>query len=175
MIKRLLRNLRQKPKAIRDNIALSIAGIFTAVVGSFWLYNFPATHSLEATVEADDAASFSNLFSDFKDQVASLKEATQEEAGQQAMGTLDSSVSRERTDIKEFDPPVSNATTSTTSFGAATSTSPLDFSIESATTATPNNTVNSSSKSPQLEPSQSIRIVTINGSAATSASTTLNQ
>jgi hypothetical protein len=175
MIKRLIRNIRQKPKAVKNNIALGIAGVFTAVVSSFWLYNFPTTHSLKITTEADNMAGFSGLFSDFKDQVATLKESAQEGSNQLATGTPESSVSREQIDIKEFYPPVLNATSSTTTLDTVASTTPFNFPTGSAATGTQQNTVSNEHNSPPGETSRPIRIVTTNNAASTSASTTSGQ
>jgi hypothetical protein len=175
MIKRLIRNIRQKPKAIKDNIALGIAGVFTAIVGSFWLYNFPTTHSLQIATEADETAGFSGLFSDFKDQMATLKESAQESSNQQATGTPESSIFREQIDIKEFYPPVLNATNPTTTLDDTASTTPFGFSTESAATGTEQNTVTDGYNSQPTESSRPIRIVTTNNAASTSASTTSGQ
>ncbi len=68
MIKHLLKNIRKKPKAVRDNIAMGIAGTFTALVFSFWLYNVPEKFS--AIQENDNESSFFSLFSNIKEQAA---------------------------------------------------------------------------------------------------------
>lgn len=177
MIKRLLRNLRQKPKAVRDNIALGIAGVFTFIVGSFWLYNFPATHSLSTALEADDDPAFSGLFSDFKEQVATIKESGQKETENQATGTAESTVTRERVDISEFYPQATRAasvSTTSSSLNTTASSSSFGFSTTSTSQTTQFNT-NTEPYSPPSETARSIRIVTTNSAASTSASTTPGQ
>ncbi len=80
MLKRFLRDVRQKPKGVRDNIALASAAIFTALVFSVWLYHFPSkVETLVAREEAakDDPA-FTSFFSGMKEQLANLQGAKEE-------------------------------------------------------------------------------------------------
>ncbi|MEN9922276.1 MAG: hypothetical protein RL097_553 [Candidatus Parcubacteria bacterium] len=83
MIKRILRNLRTKPKSVRNNIALGIAGTFTALVFSVWLYHFPNKISslteFSQSNKNKNTAEFTDFFGQVKDQIATLNEATENE------------------------------------------------------------------------------------------------
>ena len=75
MIRRLINSLRRKPKAVRDNIALSVAGGATAVVALAWVLITPGNI---ATVVSDvDAApgAFSTLFEQFRNQTAAVSDS----------------------------------------------------------------------------------------------------
>lgn len=71
MVKQLLKDLRKKPKNTRDNIALGVAGFFTGIVAIVWMYHLPSMYS---SVESKDDDSFFGLFSDLKDQLATVEE-----------------------------------------------------------------------------------------------------
>jgi len=77
MIRRLIRNIRSKPKPVRDNIAMVIAGVFTFAVFSVWMYHSPARFvslSGDSTLTPDESG-FSGFFDQVSGQFASLKEA----------------------------------------------------------------------------------------------------
>ncbi len=79
MIKGWIRKIRQKPKHVRDNIALLLALIFTSGVTAVWLYNAPARYSAigekyAETEDAEKSPGFANIFSGVGEQFASLKE-----------------------------------------------------------------------------------------------------
>lgn len=80
MIKRLLKSIRQKPKHSRDNIAFSLAALFSGLIFVVWLYNAPVRHTVIEeryvnTEESDSTSSFSSFFSNFRDQMASIKDS----------------------------------------------------------------------------------------------------
>lgn len=181
MIKRLLRNLRQKPKIVRDNIALGIASTFTFIVGSFWLYNFSAIHGVNTASETKNTPAFSGLFSDFKDQIATIKESAQNELNQQATSTPSFGGSvRERIDIKDLYPPQSNTqmelvSTSTTIRGFQATTSTSSFSYSIASTTTNQQPINTKPTAQPVGAPRSIRIITTDSSTSTSATTTFGE
>ena len=79
MVKRLIRNMRKKPKSTRDSIAFGSAALFAFMVFSVWAYNTPdrlatvTTDSTRSTTnEVAGNAGFSSLFSDLREQVASV-------------------------------------------------------------------------------------------------------
>lgn len=78
MLKRFLRNLRQKPKPVRDQIALGAAGVFTAAVFVVWVYHFPnqiSSQGAEAQKNLEASPGFSQFFSSFKEQFSAAKES----------------------------------------------------------------------------------------------------
>jgi len=84
MIKRLLKSIRQKPKSSRDNIAFSIASLFSGLILIAWLYNAPVRHmAIEERYRETEAesskASFSSFFGNLTDQMASLKDSVSSE------------------------------------------------------------------------------------------------
>ncbi|MBP6881182.1 MAG: hypothetical protein KBC35_01000 [Candidatus Pacebacteria bacterium] len=78
MIKRLIKNLRQKPKSTRDAVALGLASVFTAMVTLVWFYNSPAKMpALGEMVVKEEKPAFSGFFSGFKDQLASVGQSVE--------------------------------------------------------------------------------------------------
>ncbi|MCB9812054.1 hypothetical protein H6778_00125 [Candidatus Nomurabacteria bacterium] len=76
MLKRLIRQIRQKPKGVRDNIALGTAGVFTFLVFTVWLYHAPSRFTSEASLSRDDGtAGFTQIFDTLQEQVANVKES----------------------------------------------------------------------------------------------------
>ncbi|MCA9360726.1 hypothetical protein H6785_01875 [Candidatus Nomurabacteria bacterium] len=80
MIKSLLRNIRQRSKSSRDNIAFSLAALFTALIFTVWLSQAPARyaaidkrHGQSEPSEESRSPGFASFFSDVRKQVASLK------------------------------------------------------------------------------------------------------
>jgi len=93
MIKRLLRNLRKKPKAVRNQFALFFAGtvaVFTAFVWASQLPNRLFLQNDNQTVDENHrrTPSLAELFDVFKKQTAAVKEAVTREGstGQTAVG-----------------------------------------------------------------------------------------
>lgn len=83
MLKRLLINIRQKPKPVRDNIALAIAGVFTAVVCTVWIFNAPSKYSASinnSQSEEDKSPGFADIFSNIGQQFATVKESVVDSA-----------------------------------------------------------------------------------------------
>jgi hypothetical protein len=81
MLKRAIRSLRNKPKTLRNNIAMGVAGLFT--FGVFVVWQLFAGMLQDATpdgvlVQTEDAAGFSNFFDRLGDQAASVKKAFSE-------------------------------------------------------------------------------------------------
>lgn len=148
MLRRLIRNIRQKPKPVRDHIALGVAGIFTALIFTVWLYHTPAKFSSVAEDQkpAEDTSGFADLFGRMKDQWASVKESVPTEA----------EISSETEEQIPVVMPVIEATTSTSSAPTMSVAATSSASEESvATTSAP----------------RAIRIVTVS-SASSTASTT---
>ncbi len=75
MLISFLRHIRSKPKAVRNNYAMLLAGVFTAVVALVWGFTslqMPAV-SIQTTAEETKSAPFANLFGQLKDQLAAAK------------------------------------------------------------------------------------------------------
>lgn len=94
MIKRLVKNIRQKPKSSRDNIALSIAVMVTVFVVAVWLYHAPARYSAieekhESVGEHEAKPGFSTFFDSIKDQVDDVKETVVETGSSSNDKTID--------------------------------------------------------------------------------------
>lgn len=100
MIKRALRHIRQKPKAVRDQYALAIASIFTAIVIMVWLATGVAdTRTDDSTVQAGNTP-FSNLIKQAKDQfVASKASLVETQKAANASSTDDLSTSTSAGDM----------------------------------------------------------------------------
>ena len=81
MLFKILDKLRSKPKAVRDQYSFLIAVTLTFVIGGFWSLSLPERFhlaipgSLAVSTSSAPTAPFSNFFSQFKDQFASVKEA----------------------------------------------------------------------------------------------------
>ncbi|NCT01882.1 hypothetical protein GW766_01345 [Candidatus Parcubacteria bacterium] len=162
MIKRLLRNIRQKPKAVRDNIALGVAGVFTAAVFSVWAYNFPSKVASLASESpanvAEDAVGFTDFFTDIRDQLATLKKAEDEELAIEASSSDTIVVS----DWQEEFRLGFSATT--------TATSTIDIASTTGTEMT--ETVIATDTAAAIETYQPIRIVTTSSTMPIAATTT---
>lgn len=149
MIKRILRNLRMKPKSVRNNIALGIAGTFTALVFSVWLYHFPnkitSLTEFSQSNKNENTAEFTDFFGQVKDQIATLNEATGDE-----VAATTTSVANENDWRKEYTVATSSVelftTASTTMLASSTL---LQEEISSSTVA--------ATSTPTIRP---IRIVT---------------
>lgn len=75
MIRNLLRKARRLPKPVRNRIALSLSGVFTALVGIIWISNisFPNETTIKPLV--DDVPAFSQFLGKISDQVAAAKDS----------------------------------------------------------------------------------------------------
>lgn len=88
MIKKFLIQLRQQPKHIRDNVALIIAGSFTALVGVVWAYQIPNSFkNIEIDQEASPTGAFSSIFDEIQKETDELKALIPEEVGEEAVPT----------------------------------------------------------------------------------------
>lgn len=159
MIKRLLRNLRQQPKGVRDNIALGIAVVFTSMVAFGWLYSLPmrvADRTGAAT--AEEQPGFTALFKGIKDQVAGVKEAITTDV---APASADREVIDEEYQVVMPQAALQkNASPAVTTVAATTTATTTESWQDRATSSTVT-----------LEPVRSIRIVTTNTAASSSTAT----
>jgi len=80
MVKRLLRKIRQKPKGVRDQIAMAVAIVFTGIIFVAWLINTPArfasTTSEGSTADAESGG-FADIFDGFGEAVNRSTESTE--------------------------------------------------------------------------------------------------
>jgi len=77
-MRKFLQSIYRKPKAVRDNYALAVAGLFTALVCVFWV-----TARLQSPIEggaiaSDRTSPFETLIKKSKEQLASVKAAVAE-------------------------------------------------------------------------------------------------
>jgi hypothetical protein len=79
VIRRLLKNLRQKPKATRDSIAFSVAGSFTAIIFVVWLYQLPSRIDQMKSEHEGGQSGFAQLFTSIKDQFGTGEEVVTED------------------------------------------------------------------------------------------------
>ena len=169
MLRSLFLYIRQKPKGVRNQIALAISSVFTGMVALVWLLG--QVDQIGSVTKGEDFVTvpehqmpFSGLFDQLKNQVASVKEA---------MSTTTATSSVETPQVKTEDSSASTmmlspetiassswsvtetGTTSTTS----TSTMPLATTTEAATNTTVSTT-------------PSYRVIQIATSSQTVATTT---
>jgi len=168
MLKKIIKNIRQKPKAVRDNIALGIAGVFTAMIVMVWAIDMPARYSEIQQNQADDeSTSFFNLFSNFKEQLATAEEATPDENATTSTQVI-------KSEIDGQDVPVEDWALQGVSGVGTTSQNRATSSVATATTtaafATSSDTVTNNETNPRA-----IRIVTVNKASTTSTSSTTSQ
>lgn len=80
MLKSALRYIRQKPKAVRNQYALVLASVFTAMIVFVWLASGGSgLQEASTTLKASEGNTpFSNLIKQAKDQFASSKSALTE-------------------------------------------------------------------------------------------------
>ena len=85
MIKRIIRNLRRKPKTVRNQFALFFAGTVTALVAFVWAAQIPdrlLSSSVNDRADSDKykrSPSLTGLFDVFKKQTATVKDAESDE------------------------------------------------------------------------------------------------
>lgn len=100
MLRRFITQLRHKPKAVRDNIALGVAGSMTAVVVLAWVLVTPENISTVASEARKQPGTFATLFNQIKEQTATVvesvtavKTAVDEEVAEEATPVATSSES----------------------------------------------------------------------------------
>ncbi len=160
MIKRLIRNIRRKPKAVRDHIAFGVAGVFTAGVAFIWMYHLPF-HQIDQTTEVTSItkeSGFLSIFDDFKEQFAAVRSSFSSAATSSETEIPDKTPEVVR-EIRELPP----AATTTTHF-VATST----LGVRSAATSS---VLAPSTTAPRVP--RPVKIVTVSA-ASTTATTSEN-
>lgn len=168
MFKKIIKNIRQKPKAARDNIALGIAGVFTAMIAIVWIIDMPARYDkIEQKHANDESPSFFSLFTDFKDQLATAKESTAEAETPTSIRVIETENTHKEVSMDEWALPQA-AGVSTSSTRSATSS---DFTT-STTSVTESGEIDSNASGEISE--RPIRIITINKNSTTSTTTTAN-
>ncbi len=150
MLKQILKNIRKKPKSVRDNIAMSIAGGFTALVAIIWLYNLPTWYSEIEKKHSNnkEAPGFSDLFGDFKEQFANPKKSETDLVENQVESTTSAikvELGNENVPPEDWALPEakdtnrrSPATTTASSIGESSSTSPVTTPAEAEPKTTNN-------------------------------------
>lgn len=97
MSQNIIQKLRQKPKGVRDNIAMSIAGVFTSLVLVVWFIG--STDKLGQVVESskEGAGAFSTFIGHIKGEMASVADSLpdKEEFQKAASSTLQEQVSNQ--------------------------------------------------------------------------------
>lgn len=83
MLRRLILSIRNKPKHVRDNYALGIAGTCTAIVLLVWLYHWPTMMTARSegrihTEEGENTMPLSGFFDQAKEQIATARESLEE-------------------------------------------------------------------------------------------------
>lgn len=87
MIKSFLIKLRQKPKHVRQQVALGAATVFTSIVAIFWLASLPDTVKGISKVVPEGANAFSSFTDKLNDQIQSAKEMSNQIASTTASST----------------------------------------------------------------------------------------
>lgn len=150
---RLIRKIRRQPRHVRDNIALSIAGVFTVLVAALWAWHLPG--SLTSKDETGEQTPFfSQLRSSLEEQMATVRSSVE---SVDATNTPAANTETSATNTRE-----TNFTLSEENKSALASSSAAAVSSSSAARA------NSTSSEPST---RSIRIATTSR-ASSSASTT---
>ena len=135
MLKSVLRYIRQKPKAIRNQYALALASVFTAGVVLIWLASGgPGLGEAGSPQQAAEGNTpFSNLIKQAKDQFASSKEALTK--AEQVASTTPATTAGEMILSSETLEGIDETVWSTSTVVSATSTN-FGFSSGSKITAT---------------------------------------
>jgi predicted PurR-regulated permease PerM len=74
MIKSLLIKLRQKPKHVRQQVALGVATVFTSIVAIFWLTSLPNTVKSISSAVPEGANAFSSFTDKINDEIQTVKD-----------------------------------------------------------------------------------------------------
>lgn len=149
MLKRLIRLARRQPKAVRETIALWVAGCFTFMVVAVWAYHLPSRISESNGVVADEGLGIGRFFSNIKEQMAAATNAA----------------------------PASTTTATTSgqiSFPAGLKVSTTSVSrtpVATRSTTTPTAATSSTEEFVEPEEPRPIRIVTVSGSSTTATAT----
>lgn len=175
MLKRVIKNIRQQPKAVRDNIALGCAGIFTALITVIWLANMPArfTTTEDVLLSTEESSNFSNLFSNLKEQFAAAGESL---SGQDLATSTSSTLATGEVEAEKQNIPVSDWALQEPS-SQQTENQRLIFTTSTTTLATTStstvaNLTPSVASSSESEVAQEVRDLTIKTSEATITATT---
>ena len=106
MVRRWIGSLRNKPKSVRDNVALSVAGELTALVVLGWLFVTPTTVTDVIAKQKRNQALF-QLFGQLRDQTAAVtdsfceaKAVTEEWEDAQASSSTETTVSIEAITVR---------------------------------------------------------------------------
>ena len=78
MFSQWIMKLRQKPKHIKDNIAFSVAGVFTTLVAIVWVMTVPKSFFAGDEIKPEAPRAFTTLINQVKEQVAGVKAAMPE-------------------------------------------------------------------------------------------------
>ena len=78
MIRKWLISLRKKPTHVRERVAMTAAGSFTAVVFVLWIVTAPGQFEKDVSKEGEKPQAFSMFFSQIKEQMAGVKESLPE-------------------------------------------------------------------------------------------------
>ncbi|MEK7639025.1 MAG: hypothetical protein AAB388_02595 [Patescibacteria group bacterium] len=78
MIKSFLQKLRQQPKHIRDQVALSVAGVVTAGVFLVWIVTIPSQLASRIETVDESANTFSSFIDDVTERSTSFVPETEE-------------------------------------------------------------------------------------------------
>jgi hypothetical protein len=80
MFKRFIKNIRRKPKTIRNKVALVTASLFTTCIFVVWLYHIPNHLSaVTSNNDKDSSPIFSQLLDKIGDNISSVKNAVSDD------------------------------------------------------------------------------------------------
>lgn len=149
MIRKLLTNIRQKPKPVRDKIALGIASGFTAVIFVVWIFQMSiGTDALNENLNGEESDLITQFIDDVKGQVASVTDSVKEVAPNEAAYSGTSTG-------EEGGNPASYGNTAATQSATTTNTDVYTYSTTTHTFSTTSVTA-----SPTAPKAREVRIVT---------------
>jgi len=83
MLKRAIRNIRRKPKAVRDQYALWVAVIFTAIIIIIWFATVSSRFASVTDTSPEDAAvpvqepeSFTDMIGGLREEIQNISQAS---------------------------------------------------------------------------------------------------
>lgn len=123
MLRRWIGSLRNKPKAVRDNVALSVAGGATALVALGWLFITPETVTTVASEVKEQPNAFSTLFGQLREQTAAVTDSfsnARQTVGEEWEAAVASSTFEEAESER-----TTTSTSATTTETTATSSNPV--------------------------------------------------
>lgn len=136
MLHRLIHNLRTKPKAARDHIALGAAGACTALLLLIWLVVTPNISESGQDMVATTGA-FGTLLSTIKEHIGTMKSALpDEETVTQAIDSLENEPPVEVASTTVSASSTMSATTLSALSSSTASTTPSARTVQIATTST---------------------------------------